>query len=137
MYETGILQELTVFHAMRGDFGAESHPHFHPYQVEWIIRTDRVDANGFATDISAMKEVLGAVADELSGTFLNELPFFAERQTSLENLAVYLHGELSRRLDARRRDARSAGERRSMRVRIRESADAWASYDDSPSAGIA
>lgn len=127
MFATGIRRELTVFHAMRGDFGAEAHPHFHPYEIEWIIRTSHVDANGFATDIAAMKELLGTLAEELSGTFLNELPFFARRQTSLENLAVYLHGELARRLPAH-----SPGERLSMEVRIWESSDAWASYQDGP-----
>jgi 6-pyruvoyl-tetrahydropterin synthase len=123
MYATGIRARLTVFHAMRGDFGAEAHPHFHPYLVEWIIHSDDVDENGFATDISAMEAVLTALMDELSGTFLNALPFFREQQTSLENLARYLHAELTEGLRER-----SVSRGREMEVRIWESENAWAAY---------
>lgn len=123
MYSTGISSTLTVFHAMRGDFGQEAHPHFHPYLVEWTIDTDKVDANGFATDISAMEEALQEQVAELGGTFLNTLPFFREAQTSLENLARFLHGELTRRLHERNVDTGTA-----MQIRIWESENAWASY---------
>jgi 6-pyruvoyl-tetrahydropterin synthase len=123
MYATGITTRLTVFHAMRGDFGPEAHPHFHPYLVEWIIYTDQVDENGFATDISAMEEVLAGLTQELGGTFLNSLPFFRKEQTSLENLARYLHGELGNGLRQR-----SVSRGREMEVRIWESESAWASY---------
>jgi 6-pyruvoyl-tetrahydropterin synthase len=123
MYATGITTHLTVFHAMRGDFGAEAHPHFHPYLVEWIVYTDQVDENGFATDISAMEAVLTALTEKLGGAFLNSLPFFREEQTSLENLARYLHNELGEGLRER-----SVPRGREMEVRIWESENAWASY---------
>ncbi|MFW5786503.1 MAG: 6-carboxytetrahydropterin synthase [bacterium] len=123
MYSTGITSPLTVFHAMRGDFGREAHPHFHPYLVEWTIDSDKVDANGFATDISAMEEVLRELVGELGGAFLNTLPFFREEQTSLENLARFLHGELTRRLQERNVATGTA-----MEIRIWESENAWASY---------
>lgn len=119
MFKTGIRHKLNAYHALRGDFGPESEPHTHPYLVEWTVWNDTLDENGFATDISAMEEHISQLSAELDGIFLNDLPFFEGKQTSLENLAVYLHRRLMESLDR-------APKR--MEITIWESESAYASY---------
>jgi len=122
MYRTGVRQKLTARHALRGDFGAESVPHSHPYVVEWIIESDKLDENGFATDISQMESVLEEVIGTIDDVLLNDLDYFRDRQPSLENLASYLHAQLRDRMKGRVRT------KRKMEILIWESDTAWASY---------
>jgi 6-pyruvoyl-tetrahydropterin synthase len=120
MFKTGVKHNLNAYHALRGDFGEESIPHTHPYIVEWTVWNDDLDENGFATDIAAMEQAMKDLSEELDGVFLNDLPFFSGRQTSLENLSMYLHDRLKAALDR-------APKR--MEVAIWESDSAYASYE--------
>ena len=120
VFRTGIQRRFNAYHALRGDFGEESHPHTHSYRVEWVIATRDLDDNGFATDISQMEHELDRLIAELEGTFLNDLSFFHERQTSIENMAAYLHSLLSELVDGDRIEW--------MQVTIWESETAFAAY---------
>ncbi|WP_455382754.1 6-pyruvoyl trahydropterin synthase family protein [Salinispira pacifica] len=127
MFRTGVKRPFTARHALRGDFGDETVPHSHPYTVEWICRTQGLDANGFSVDIALLERELEALLEELDDRLLNDLPFFESRQPSLENLALYLHQELRLRF----RNAGGGGTDPAMEVRIWESPTAWASYSPS------
>lgn len=120
MFRTGVRRNFEAYHALRGDFGAETEPHTHPYVIEWVVHSETLDENGFAADIARMDEVLGEVIGDLEGVFLNDLPYFQLRQTSLENLAVYLHSLLDR--------AFGHPDESEMEVTIWESETAFASY---------
>lgn len=127
MFATGVRRNLNARHFLAGDFGEESVPHSHPYEVEVVCRSGALDSNGFSTDIAAieaaLEEVLGAIDDVL----LNDLPFFRHRQPSLENLAVYLAAQMRRGLAAR-----SAEPSLPLEIRIAESPTAWASFTEQP-----
>ncbi|HUX12650.1 MAG TPA: 6-carboxytetrahydropterin synthase [Spirochaetia bacterium] len=125
MFRTGVLRSFNARHALRGEFGTETLPHTHPYQVEWICESPVLDRNGFSVDISRMEKTMESVLQAIDGRLLNDLDYFRNRQPSLENLAVYLHLELERAfsLSGAFRDQIGTTE-----VRIWESATAWASY---------
>lgn len=123
MFAAGVTRPLNARHVLHGDFGDESVPHSHPYEVELVCRTATLDENGFSTDIAAMEAVLEEVLAEISGVLLNDLAFFADRQPSLEHLCIYLATEIRARL--LRRDAAPT---EPLEIRIRESDTAWASY---------
>lgn len=123
MYKTGVIRQLNARHFLRGAFGPESEPHTHPYRVEWVRRCGELDENGFATDIAAMERTLETLLGSLDDRLLNEIPFFSERQPSLENLARYLAERLEEELP--QPSARSE-------IKIWESDTAWASYECEP-----
>ncbi len=125
MFATGISRSFTARHALRGDFGPESVPHSHPYRIEWICRTPVLDGNGFSVDISLQERVLEDVLDSIDDRLLNDLPYFRDRQPSLENLAVYLSDHLRQRVARKGGDPSGIEE---QEVRIWESETAWASY---------
>ena len=123
MFSTGVKRSLTARHFLAGDFGEESVPHNHPYEVELICRSRKLDRNGFSTDIAAMEAALEDVLASIDDVLLNDLPFFQEKQPSLENLAVYLSVELRRRLSEHNADPAEP-----LEIRIWEAPNAWASY---------
>lgn len=125
MFESSISKALNARHFLRGDFGDESVPHTHPYRVVWTCRSSSLDENGFATDIALMQEVLAASLQAIDGVLLNDLPWFADRQPSLEHLAVFLSEDLRSRLAASGTEPDLA-----MRIEIREADDAWAAYEE-------
>lgn len=123
MFTAGVLRPLRARHYLVGDFGDESTPHSHPYRVELVARTAALDANGFSTDIAAMETVLEEVLGSIDDVLLNDLRWFADRQPSLENLAVYLIERIREGLDAR-----GAAPEEPLEIRIWENENAWAGY---------
>lgn len=126
MFSTGVTRKLNARHYLVGDFGDESVPHAHPYEVELTCRSKELDANGFSTDIAAMEEALETCIGRIDDLLLNDLPAFEEKQPSLENLAIYLVSDIRSELAA------SGGEpMEPLEIRIWESPMAWAAYRES------
>ena len=126
MYGVGVRIKMDVGHFLIGDFGEESVPHRHDYELEWRFEMGRLDANGFSVDIAWMKELLGVVAESLSGRLLNELPFFEERQSSVENFARYVLERLRELAGSITDDPFKRA--KSSKVVVWEAPDAWASF---------
>lgn len=129
MFATGIQQNLQARHYLQGDFGEESQPHSHPYQVELICRTPKLDSNGFSTDIDFLESSLSRILTEIDNVLLNDLPYFKDRQPSLENLCVYIFERML--FMSRSGEEKSVGLPQEIEIRIWESATAWASYTGS------
>ena len=126
MYRVGVKLPFNVGHFLIGDFDEESIPHRHDYQVEWIFEIESLDANGFSVDISHMETLLRAVSTEIEGLLLNDLPFFENRQSSVENFARYTTKRLK---TIARKEAMSMFDRAtSVELLVWESPTAWASY---------
>ena len=125
MYQAGIRNRFRARHFLRGDFGPESSPHEHDYALEWRLRTESLDENGFAVDIALMEELLQREVDEVRGRTLNELDFFRALQPSVENMARFFHHRLSAALEGRRYAVKRIT---GAELRIWESDSAWASY---------
>lgn len=123
MFSSGVLRSLRARHYLVGDFGEESTPHSHPYRVELICRNRELDRNGFSTDIAAMEDVLDTVLAEIDDVLLNDIPYFADRQPSLEYLATYLTERIRAGLEAR-----EAAPSEPLEIRIWENEGAWAGY---------
>ncbi len=122
MFCAGVRHRLATVHALVSEGGSEASPHAHEYLVQWSCARPRLDEKGYSVDISLLKSCLAAVCASLEGSDLNSLPFFASRPPSVENLAVFLAGELRRALGA------SAAGITRCELTIWEADDAWASY---------
>lgn len=122
MFHTGVKRRFTARHFLRGDFGPESEPHSHPYEVEWVCGVRGLDENGFGVDIAAMEDAMEDTLGRIDDRLLNDIEFFRTRQPSLENLAVYLEAKLSDRVSGLGVIPASNS------VQIWESDTAWARY---------
>ena len=136
MYRVGVKQSMDVGHFLVGDFGDESIPHRHDYEVEWRFEILELDSNGFSVDIAWMRELLEGVAEELRGTMLNDHPFFESRQTSVEYFARFVFCRLTEiaesmydeSVEERRGEDNPFDSAVQSEVIVWETPEAWASY---------
>ena len=128
MYQTGVQRRFTARHYLVGDFGDETVPHTHSYLVEWIRTSGGLDDNGFSTDIAAMEAALEDELSRIDDQLLNDMPWFAGKQTRLENVCRFLWENLEGNLKKRLGGVAQNDMQRSC-IRIWENESAWASYD--------
>ena len=127
MYSVTVRDTILVAHSLTGPaFGPAQRLHGATYVVEASFRRGWLDPHGLVVDIGAAAELLRRVLAPLNFENLDELPEFRGINTTTEFLA----GEIHRRLRAAVRDGGLGEdpELDSIRVVLRESPDAWASY---------
>ena len=108
-------------HFLRNYDGKCSRLHGHRYVVEAAVQATELDDSGIAFDFVDLKKALGGIADELDHQNLNELPAFAELETSAENQARYIYQELETRLPAEIAEGL-------LYTRVWEAPGQWAQY---------
>jgi 6-pyruvoyltetrahydropterin/6-carboxytetrahydropterin synthase len=96
------------------------HGHGHDYRIEVVLHGTPSASTGMLIDLRELdRTVLAAVVEPLDHRNLNhEVPFFAQRQPTCENLAIFVWQELAGRLPAGLLEA----------VRVHESADLAAEH---------
>jgi len=130
MFTVGVRDHVMIAHSFRGEvFGPAQRLHGATFVVDVEFRCAAIDANGIVVDIGRAHEQLKAALAELNYRNLDELPAFAGRNTTTEFLARHI-------LD-RVRDAIKAGRLgpggenvTGLKVTLRESHVAWASFED-------
>lgn len=132
MFSLAISDHIMIAHSLAGEvFGPARQLHGATYAVEVEFRRAELDSNGLVCDIGLALQVLREVLGGLNFRNLDELPELRGRNTTTEFMA----GEISRRMKARiAAGALGPGTAEalvSMRVVLRESPVAWASYEDS------
>jgi 6-pyruvoyltetrahydropterin/6-carboxytetrahydropterin synthase len=132
MYALAVSDHIMIAHSFRGAvFGPAQQLHGATYGVEVEFRRAALDADGLVCDIGLALKALREVLAELNFKNLDELPELRGRNTTTEFMA----GEIFRRLQARvaagALGAGTAGALDSMRIVLRESPVAWASFEGS------
>ncbi len=125
VFKTGIKSSFKARHKLIGDFGDESNPHEHTYEIEWICTVQELDENGFGINIDILTEKLDKVVGSINRSFLNDIPYFKNRQTSIENTAQYICESL---FDELLKDDYPVSTIKQSEIKIWESGSAWASF---------
>lgn len=94
MFEVKVQGGFSAAHKLRGYQGDCEHLHGHNWMVELSVAGER-GGDGMVVDFRVLKEALRKVLDPLDHKYLNELDYFKERNTTSENIAEYLFGEVS------------------------------------------
>ena len=129
MYTVCVRDHFMIAHSFRGEtFGPAQRPHGATYVVDLELRRPDLDSDGVVADIGQLGECLRAVLDELNYRDLDALPEFAGRNTTTEFLAREIHDRVAARIANGRLGSNAAG-LTAMRVTLRESHVAWASYE--------
>ena len=132
MFSLAISDHIMIAHSLAGEiFGPARQLHGATYAVEVEFRRAELDGNGLVCDIGLALQVLREVLGGLNFRNLDELPELRGRNTTTEFMA----GEISRRMKARivagALGPGTAEALVSMRVVLRESPVAWASFEES------
>ncbi len=121
MYEVGVARSFHAAHQLEDSPSAGDH-HEHDYRVEAIVRGDVLEANGMLLDLDALGAAVGQCLDELESVELESLETFEREITTVENVAEHIWSHVRDLIEP-------PPQLTSMRVTVRESADAWASVD--------
>ena len=130
MYTLAVSDHIMIAHSFTGEiFGPAQKLHGATYGVEVEFRRTELDAAGLVCDIGLASQTLREVLAELNYKNLDELPELRGRNTTTEFMA----GEIFRRMQTRVRAGGvgpgTADSIESMRVVLRESPVAWASFE--------
>ncbi len=88
MYTLALQRSFSARHYLiGGDWGAENHPHEHPYRVEVRLSAGQLDAHGYLVDLDQLEQVLDACILAYRDRLLNELPDFVGLNPSIEHFA--------------------------------------------------
>jgi 6-pyruvoyl-tetrahydropterin synthase len=131
-----VRDHIMIAHSFAGEvFGPAQRLHGATFVVDLELRRPDLDADGIVADIGLVAELLKSVLAPINYRNLDDLPDFAGRNTTTEVLAL----EICHRVRDRIRDgalgAAAKDALASLKVTLRESHIAWASYETGLRAG--
>lgn len=124
MFELRVEHTFPAGHALRGYDGKCANVHGHNYRIQAVVRGERLNSIGLLLDFGDLKKELRAICEEMDHQFLNDLPAFAERNPSAENMALHIYQRLERGLGEKLKAAGAA----LAEVSVQETDTAWAVY---------
>jgi 6-pyruvoyl-tetrahydropterin synthase len=136
MFCLTVRDHIMVAHSFAGEvFGPAQRLHGATFVVDLELRRPDLDADGIVADIGQLSDLLKAVLQPLNYRNLDELPEFAGRNTTTEMLAREICHRVRDRIQggALGEEGRTALD--SLKVTLRESHLAWASYETGLRAG--
>ncbi len=132
MYAVTVRDHMMIAHSLPGDvFGPAQALHGATYVVEATFARPDLDGDGIVLDIGRALEALKGVLSDLTYRNLDDVPLLAGLTTTTEVLCR----EIADRLAARVHDGSlgvAATDLARIRVTLRESPVAWASYERTP-----
>ena len=129
MYTVCVRDHFMIAHSFQGEvFGPAQRLHGATYVVDLELRRPDLDSDGVVVDIGRLGENLRTVLAELNYRNLNEAREFVGRNTTTEFLAREIFDRIAVRIEDGQLGPNTAG-LSSMRVTLRESPAAWASYE--------
>ena len=98
MYQVTLKETFSSAHSLWDYQGKFEDLHGHDFKVEVDLRRNDLDRIGVVIDFLEAREKLKRVLGKIDHAFLNELPEFKGKNTSVENVARFVHDELSKTL---------------------------------------
>ncbi len=123
MYTLALSREFPARHFLTGgEWGEENLPHLHHYRVEVQLSGERLDPHNYLVDLDQVAAALEDQVRRYRDALLNSLPEFEGQNPSIEVLA--------RTLAKTYREQFPGPAFRAVRVKVWETAEAWASYEE-------
>lgn len=120
MFEVTIIKSFSAAHLLREIGGKCEELHGHNFKVEVTVSAEALNSEGILIDFRLVKKWLKAVLDRLDHQHLNDLPFFAGKNPSSENLAYYIYQAM--------KDHVQASGVKVLKVKVWESENAAVTY---------
>jgi 6-pyruvoyltetrahydropterin/6-carboxytetrahydropterin synthase len=98
MFTLCIKDSFAAAHRLIGYQGKSEELHGHNFFVEAFFFGEKLGDDGLLVDFKVLKDYLKDVLDSLDHKYLNEIPFFTERASSAEYIAMYIFGEIDERI---------------------------------------
>ncbi|MBL7157127.1 MAG: 6-carboxytetrahydropterin synthase QueD [Candidatus Omnitrophica bacterium] len=96
MYEIKITDEFCGAHKLRGYKGECEALHGHNWKTEISVYSKTTGKNGMVMDFKILKDRLKGVLSSIDHKYLNDLAYFKKKNPTSENIAEFIHKNLSR-----------------------------------------
>ena len=96
MYELTVSSKFSAAHRIMEYNGSCERLHGHTWKVDLFLRNDKLNSLGLMLDFRDIKKVLNKLLDELDHTFLNEHPYFKDKNPTAENLAKFIYDRVKK-----------------------------------------
>lgn len=120
MFEVSIKSHFSAAHHLKGYPGSCAAFHGHNWEIEIFLRGNDLDDTGILVDFKDLKLAVGDVLESIDHSDLNEVEAFKDHNPTSENIARFLYGEFSMKLNCDRY--------RITRVSVHETPGTTASY---------
>lgn len=130
MFAVTVRDTVMIAHSLKGEaFGPAQRLHGATYVVEVTMRRPALDGDGVVADIGRATALLGDVLAPFAYRNLDEMAAFAGRNSTTEAMAETIFRDFAEGVRAGRLGGDAATAIESLKVTLRETPDAWASYD--------
>ena len=121
MFTLGVKDSFAAAHRLIGYEGKCEELQGHNFLVEAMFTGNDLGDNGLRVDFKILKDLLKNVLETLDHKYINEIPFFSQRASSAEYIAMYIFAEIEERI---------RGKEHSLKViKVWESDKAFAAYE--------
>ena len=96
MYEIKVIDEFAGAHNLRNYKGKCEELHGHNWKTEIVLESDTLDEKGMIMDFKELKKILKDTLALLDHKYLNDLSYFKKINPTSENIAYFLHENLSK-----------------------------------------
>lgn len=120
MYEVTIIKTFSAAHLLAEIGGKCEELHGHNFKVEVTVGAPEVNSEGIVIDFRLVKKWLKDILDGLDHQHLNELPVFAAKNPSSENIAYHVYKAMQTKA--------KGTEVKVLRVKVWESENAAVTY---------
>ncbi len=98
MYDIFIDTHFAGAHHLLNYNGSCERPHGHNWKVRVTVRARELDDCGMGIDFKLLKRIVKEVIDQLDHYDINEIAWFAEKNTTSEHIAEFIWLEVEKRL---------------------------------------
>ena len=98
MFEITVYSHFSGAHRLRHLHSRCENLHGHNWKIEASVVSNRLNREGIVIDFGILKEKVEKILKTLDHTYLNDLPYFAKREPSSENIAKYVFDGLKAEL---------------------------------------
>ena len=120
MFTLYVRETFAAAHRLEMYRGKCEELHGHNFTVEALFGGEKMGSDGMLLDFATLKLFLRTIVADLDHKYINDIPFFKERASSAEWLAVYFYDRLKEELHGQAVAVKE--------VRIWESEKAYAAY---------
>ena len=130
MFRLTVRDHIMIAHSFGGEvFGPAQRLHGATFVVDLELQRQSLDAHGIVADIGLVSELLKSVLAPLNYRNLDELPEFRGRNTTTEVLARAIAERVRAQILDGALGDEAKGALAALKVTLRESHLAWASYE--------
>jgi 6-pyruvoyltetrahydropterin/6-carboxytetrahydropterin synthase len=94
MFTLCVKDSFAAAHRLEAYHGKCENLHGHNFTVEAFFEGERLNEEGMLVDFAILKGYVNEALSELDHKYINEIPFFQERASSSEYIALHLYERL-------------------------------------------